>query len=214
MKFYQWQKQNGNYKMIERSKFKDQLLHLRKIILDGVSYFIVWQGLTREYEDSIQNLNQHRGFWWQYRGFFAPARNALLWSTLMQLSKAYDRNPRTVSLINLLVNARNNPIELAPYATQDGLADIQIKIYKNAELLQRLRRYRNQRLVHFDSELMDNIELPSEEVKTLVEETKSIYNSIEFSCEGKYDDFEDIMENVYLHTSQVISIISEGKERG
>ena len=117
-------------------------------------------------------------------------------------------------LSNRLVSARNNPTELAPYATQDGLADIQIKIYKNTELLQRLRRYRNQRLVHFDAELMDNIELPSGEVKTLIEETKSIYNSIKFSCAGKYDDFDNIMENVCLHTSQVISIMTEGEKQG
>lgn len=200
--------------MIERSKFEHKLLNLRKIILDGVSYFIVWQGLTREYEDSIPYFHQHRGFWWQYRGFFAPARNALLWSTLMQLSKAFDTHRGTVSFINLLVTARNNPTELAPYAKQDDLEDIQVKIYRNTELLQRLRRYRNQRLAHFDSELMDNIELPPEEVKTLIEETKSIYNSLKFSCEGKYDNFDDIMENVSLHTAQVISIMNKSEKHG
>ena len=200
--------------MLEHSKFEHQLFQLRKIVLDAISYFIVWQGLTRVYEDSIQKLGQHTGFWWQYRGFFAPTRNALLWSTFMQLSKAFDRHPRTVSLINLLVAARNNPTELAPYATQDGLSDIQVKIYKNIELLQRLRRYRNKRLVHFDAELMDNVELPSGEVKTLIEETESIYNSIKFSCEGKHDDFDNIMENVCLHTSQVISIMTEGEKHG
>ncbi len=64
--------------MIEHSMFKNQLLDLRKIILDGVSYFIVWQGLAIEYEDSIKHPGQHTDFWWQYRGFFAPARKALL----------------------------------------------------------------------------------------------------------------------------------------
>ena len=200
--------------MIERSKFENQLLDLRKYILDGVSYFIVWQGLNKEYEDSKQNLHKNKGWWWQYRGFFAPARNALLWSTLMQLSKAFDNNPRTVSLNNLLVKARNNPTELAPYATQESLEDIQVKILKNAELLQVLRQYRNQRLVHFDSELMEDIELPSEEVNTLIEETKSIFNLLKFSREGKYDNFDDIMENVSLHTSQVISIMTEGEKLG
>ena len=120
--------------MIERSKFRNHLLDLRKTILDGISYFIVWQALNIEYEDSIQNLRSQKGFWWRYRGFFAPARNALLWSTLMQLSKAFDVNPRTVSLNNLLVAARNNLTELAPYATQDGLEDIQVMILKNIEL--------------------------------------------------------------------------------
>ena len=127
----------------------------------------------------------------------------------MQLAKAFDNDPRTVSLNNLLVNARNNPTELTPYATQDSLGDIQVKIFKNFELLQRLRQYRNKRLVHFDSELMENIELPPEEVNTLVDKTKLIFNSLKFSFEGKYDNFDDIMEDVTLHTSKVIGIMSK-----
>ena len=131
----------------------------------------------------------------------------------MQLSKAFDNNPKTVSLRNLLVTARNNPT-LAPYATRDGIEDIQGKMAKNIELLQKLKRYRNKRLVHFESGLMDNIELPPEDVKTLTEETKSIYNSLKFSCDGEYDNFDDIMDSVHLHASQVISIMSEGEKHG
>ncbi len=201
-------------KMMERSKFENQFFHLRKIILDGISYFIVWQELTKEYEDSKQNLNQNKGWWWQYRGFFAPARNALLWSALMQLSKAFDKDTRTVSLNNLLVTARNNPTELTPYAMQDSLEDIQVMIFKNIELLHKLKRYRNRRLAHHDSKETENIELPLEEVKTLIEETKSIYNSLKFSCDGKYDNFDDIMEDVSLHTSQVVTIMRTSDKHG
>ena len=49
---------------------------------------------------------------------------------------------------------------------------------------------------------MEDIELPTEEVNTLVEETKSIFNSLKFSYVGEYDNFNDIMEDVSLHTSQ------------
>jgi len=196
--------------MLERSKFEDQLLDLRKIILDGVSYFIVWQGLNKEYEDSNQNLSQR--FDYQYRGFFAPARKALLFCALMQLSKAFDKDTRNISVGKLLKMALDNRKELAPYATKSSLKAILNKIDNNTELLQRLRRYRNQRLAHFDADLMDNIELPAGDIQTLIEETKSIYNSIKFSYEGKYDDFDDIMENVYLHTSQVIRIMHEDND--
>jgi len=197
-----------------RSKFEHQFMHLRKIILNGLSYFIVWQALDKEYEDGKQYMYQHKDFWWRYRGFFGPTRNALLWSTLMQLSKAFDTDPRTVSLNNLLIKARNNLAELAPFATQDSLEDIQVKILKNVELLQRLRKYRNQRIAHFDSELMENIELPPEEVNTLVEETKSIFNSLKFSHVGEYDKFDVIMEDVSIHTSEVISIMSTSDKHG
>ena len=194
---------------IEGSKFRNNLLDLRKTILDGISYFIVWQALNIEYEDSIQNLRSPKDFWWRYRGFFAPARNALLWSTLMQLSKAFDKHPGTASFDNLLTRARNNIKELTPYATQDSLEDIQVKIHKNFELLKRLREYRNKKLAHLDSEFNGNIALTLKDVSTLIEETKSIFNSLKYSCDGEYDNFIEIMEDVSLHTSQVISIMNK-----
>ena len=58
----------------------------------------------------------------------------------MQLSKAFDRHPRTPSLNNLLVKVRNNVTELAPYATQDSLEDTQVKILNNVGLLLRYEK--------------------------------------------------------------------------
>ena len=115
---------------------------------------------------------------------------------------------------NLLIKARNNPIELAPYATQDSLEDIQVRILENIELLNRLKRYRDKRLLHFDSTEMDNIELPSEDVNALVEETKSIFNALKFSHVGEHDRFDDIMVDVNIRTSQVIKLISSTDKHG
>lgn len=200
--------------MIERSEFENQFIYLRKIILDGISYFIVWQALNREYEDSISIHVDKNSVWRQYNGFFAPVRNALLWSTLMQLSKAFDRNSKTVSLINLLIKTRNNAEELSPYATQDELEAIQARIAKNSQLLDKLWNYRNKRLAHYDSTEMQILVIPSDEVNTLVEETKAILNLFKYACEGQSDTFEDIMANVTIHTSQVIGILNTGEKLG
>ncbi len=197
---------------MDHYQFERKLFRLRKIILDGISYFIVWQVLNKEYEKGIHSRD--KGFWWQYRGFFAPSCNALLWSTLMQLSKAYDTDQRAVSLNNLIANARSNPTELAHYATQDGLENIQVRISRNIKLLQKLRQYRNKRLVHYDSTEMENIEIPATDVNTLIEETKSIFNLLKHACEGDADDFEDIMSDVHLHTSQVIDMMNKTIKTG
>ena len=200
--------------MADHWEFQNQLSHLRKIILDGVSYFIVCQMLDIEFGKSISNLGPSKGLWWQFRGFFAPTRNALLWSALLQLSKAYDTDPRTVSLNNLIVNARNNPSELAPYGTQDSLEEIQARIAKNREILLKLRQYRNKRLAHYDSTQMEDIKIPIYQIEQLVVETKAIFNSLKYACEGDFDDFDLYMENVSLHTSQVIDIMSHSEKPG
>jgi len=46
----------------------------------------------------------------RYRGFFLPARDALLWMTFMQLSKIFERDYRTVSISVLLDTAKVNLI--------------------------------------------------------------------------------------------------------
>lgn len=68
--------------------------------------------------------------------------------------------------------------------------------------------------MHHDASLTENSVLPPEEVQTLIEETKFIYNSIKYSYDGEYDDFNDIMDSVYLHTKQLIRIMSEEEKHG
>lgn len=59
---------------------------------------------------------------------------------------------------------------------------------------------------------MDNIELPTGDIEILIEEIKSIYNTIKFAYEGKSDDFDDIMKNVSLHTTQVNNILHKREQ--
>ena len=194
---------------MDRSKFDSQLMQLRKIILDGISYHIAFQALDKEYQLTNTKLKNEEGFWWQYRGFFAPARNALLRSTLLQLSKVYDASPNAVSLRSLVINARNEPTNLAPFATEESLENIQRRIADIRELLEKLRRYRNRRLVHFDSAFMENMELPTGEVEMLIEKTKSIFNSFKLLCDGKADNFDEIMKEVKIHTDQVVELLKK-----
>jgi hypothetical protein len=205
--------------MPDRSKFQHQLSQLRKIILDCVSYFIVWGSLDKEYSKYLNSSSEKyvdyfspkgsEDLWWRYRGFFAPTRNALLWSALLQLSKAYDTDPRAVSLINLTANARNSPLELAPYATQDSLEVIQGKIAKNQEILVKLRHYRNKRLAHYDSTETESIKIYVHQVTSLIKETKEIFNSLKYAFQQESDNFDLIMEDVTLHTSQVIDTLKK-----
>lgn len=56
---------------------------------------------------------------------------------------------------------------------------------------------------------MENIEIPADKVNILVEETKSIFNLLKYACEREVDNFDDIMGDVSVHTSQVIRIMRE-----
>lgn len=106
---------------MERQEFKRQLDQLGKVISDGIAYFSAWRSLMVEDEDSAHALNR-------YRGLFLPARSALLWMTLMQFVKVFNRHPRAVSLRNLLTAAKKEPENLMPYATEESLRHIEEKV--------------------------------------------------------------------------------------
>lgn len=190
---------------MEPQEFKRQLDEVGKIITNGTAYFTAWHVLMVKDEDSAHALNR-------YRNFFLPARDALLKMMLMQFAKVFDRHPKTVSLRNLISTATKNRETLIPYATEDDLRDIEQKIDTKGELLHRLKGYRDRRLAHHDAIVAGDMGLLYGEVKTLVEETKSIYNSLTHSYEGTRTLFEWLDRDVERDTSEVVRIMREERD--
>jgi len=191
---------------MQRQEFKRQLDELGKVISDGIAYFSAWRGLMVEDEDSAHALNR-------YRGLFLPARSALLWMTLMQFAKVFDRNPRTVSLRNLLTAAKKNRENLTPYATEENLRHIEKKIDTSEGLLDRLKRLRDQRIAHHDAIPAGDVSLPYGEVRELVEEIKSMYNLLTSGHEKSVTHFEYLTREAERHTSEVVRIMREDRDR-
>lgn len=191
---------------MEPQEFKHQLVEIRTIISDGIAYFSAWHGLMVEDKVSAQALNR-------YRGLFLPARNALLWAALMQFAKVFDRDSRTVSLRNLLTLAKNDRENLTPYAAEENLLDLEQKIDASEGLLERLKGFRDQRLAHHDATVTGNISLQYGEVRKLVEEIKSIYNSLTLGHDRSTTAFEYLARHAEWHTSEVVRIMREEKDR-
>ena len=191
---------------MEPQEFKRQLDELRTIITDGIAYFSAWRGLMVEDEVSANALNR-------YRGLFLPARNALLWMTLMQFAKVFDRDPRTISLRNLLTAAKKNREHLTPHATEDDLRQVGQKVDSSEGLLERLKRFRDQRLAHHDAIIADGVSLPYRDMKQLVEEVKSMHNSLAKGHDRSVTAFESIAHDAERHTSEVVRIMREERDR-
>lgn len=101
----------------QRKVFQRKLDELCTIISEGLAYFSAWKGLIIEDEETVAALNR-------YPGFFVPTHAALKWLALLQFSKVFDRNPRTVSLRILLRDAKANRAVLTPYASEQDLLGI------------------------------------------------------------------------------------------
>jgi hypothetical protein len=149
----------------------------------------------------------------RYRGFFLPARNALLWMTFMQLSKVFDRDDRTVSLSVLLHAAKANRTVLTPQATKDDLSNMEKQIDDNEQLLNRLNNLRDQRIAHHDAIASSDRRVLFGEVKTLVEDIQSMYNSLSGWHRNEETMFEVIAEDVEMDTSRLVQVMREENMR-
>lgn len=191
---------------MQHQEFKRRLKELGGVITDGIAYFSVWQGLMVEDEDSAQALNC-------YRGLFLPARISLRWMTLLQFAKVFDSDPRTVSLRVLLTAAEKNRENLTLYATEENLQQLGKQIDASDDLLVRLKCVRDQRIAHHDAINAGNTRLLYGEMRKLVEEVKSMYNSLTSYHDRSTTDFEYLVREAERHTSQVVSIMREERDR-
>jgi len=191
---------------VEPEEFKRQLAELRKIIADGIAYFSAWRNLRVGDEDSAQALNR-------YRGLFLPAQIALQSQSLMQFAKVFDKHRKAISLTNLLTAANKNRLSLIPYATEKELQDIEQKINDSKSLLIRLKRYRDTRLAHHDAIVAGDTSLLFGEFNRLVQDVKTIYDSLSRGHDGTVPSFEQLDREAERHTSEVVRIMREERDR-
>lgn len=191
---------------MEQKEFTRRLDELRSIISDGIAYFVAWRELMVDDDESAHALNR-------YRGLFLPARGALLWMALMQFNKVFDRDQRTVSLRNLLFIARANQANLNPNATEEDLKYIEEQLDKNEELLERLKRLRDQRIAHHDAISSGDRSVLYGEVQKLVDDIKSMYNKLRSGHDGVFTAFDNIARDAERHTSEVVQIMRDERDR-
>lgn len=186
-------------------EFKRKLDELGTIIGDGIAYFAAWFGLATDNDETAHALNR-------YVGLFRPAGNALLWMALIQFYKVFDSDKRTVSLRNLLTQLKEDRA-LVPKLTDGDLLDIEKKLGESEEVLERLKRFRDQRLAHHDSTVTGETTVLIGEINKLIDDIKEMYNAI---CRGRNREstaFESIARDAERHTGQVVQLVVDESER-
>lgn len=181
-------------------RFSQQLKQLGAIISEAVAYFSVWQALMVSDQDSLRALNR-------YKGFFLPARNALIWMALGQLAKVFDHHQKTVSLRNLLTAAIDHAGELTPHCTTEELEQIRLELSTIEPLLKRLNRVRHHRFAHHQAFVSGDMSLRYGETKQLVESVKSMYNSLRHGHDKHFTMFDSWAKDSDRHTRAVVDIM-------
>ena len=192
---------------MERQEFKKQLDELGHIIVHGIACFLVWRIVANRDTDEAHVMNR-------YRGFFVPVESCLLNMALLQFAKVFDRDDRTVSLLNLLSAAKENRTLLVPNAQGDALGNLENTIRNDEQVLESLRNYRNQRLAHHDKIVSKDISLQNGQFTQLIDDVKDMYNKLSNGHDESIMLFDSsLSHDVEKHTSQVKRIICKERDR-
>ena len=100
-----------------------------------------------------------------------------------------------------------------PHATEKELQDVGAKLNSNESLLTRLKRYRDTRLAHHDAIIVGDTSLPYGEVNKLVEDVKSMYNSLTKGHDQSVTSFDRLARDAEEHTSAVLRVMREERNR-
>ena len=81
------------------------------------------------------------------------------------------------------------------------------------ELLERLKRLRDQRIAHHDAISSGDRSVLYGEVQKLVDDIKSVYNKLRSGHDGVFTAFDNIVRDAERHTSEVVQIMRDERDR-
>jgi len=186
-------------------EFRDRLDKLNEVLLDALTHYAVWLGLWPS-QENVDMLNQ-------FSGFFFPVRRALLSITLLQCAKLFDTDPRTISLTNLLKEAKRAPDELVPYAESGALERMSRQIAEVKRVRRNLTRMRNQEIAHLDANPKGGKTPLLGEMDDFIEMIQSVFNGLALANDRRGFHWSHLQSSGVTDTMDVLRILKESAEQ-
>jgi hypothetical protein len=184
---------------MDRQAFSRQLKELRIQASDAVLSYKVYLALWPT-EDAVDLLNRHRGF-------FLPVRKALYQNMMMGLAKVFDGNKRTMSLVNLLHEAKKTTTDLVPALSVTDIQAMEAQLSGERHVIGRIRNLRDQTLAHSDAKPKPSTLPQKGEVDNLIKIIEEVFNKLSSGHERSVYDWSFIKERSAKETSEVLRIL-------
>ena len=189
------------------AEFVKRLDQLLDIITDGLMYYVAWINIRLPDADKVTwTLDEQNEARDRFRRFFRPVGSALNSMALIQFAKAFDRDPRTASLTNLLDAAQRTP-SLVPNRTAADLAAVSSQIKQSERIIKKLKRVRNQSLTHADASPKPVAGLLKRDFDNLIEHTKSAFEYLWSGHKRAGISWNPLVQEVSRDTGEVMGIL-------
>ena len=186
---------------MNQQEFSRQLKKLQSQIFHAMLSYEVYIALWPT-EEVVDILNLHRGF-------FVPVRNALYQNMMMGFAKVFDKDTRTISLINLLREAKKDTTNLVPHLSISDLQDMDDHLLQHKPIIDKIKSLRDQQLAHLDANPKPSPSLIKKEVDSLFDTLKEVFNKLSSGHNESVYDWSFQMRHSATETSEVISILQE-----
>jgi len=155
---------------LDKREFSRQRDELQKEIFNALLayrvYFEVWPT-----EKAVDVINR-------YKNFFQPVRYALHYTWIMGLAKIFDKDTRTISLINLLDVVSNNELELVPNCSHGGILELKDLVKQHDDTLDKIKNLRDQYFAHHDKNPKSKLGITKGEIDKLAETIRKVFNRL------------------------------------
>ncbi len=197
----------------KREQFKQRLQQLQEVIMSGLSFYAVWNKLRlhdeKEVAWSLDRQNQILGRW---SGFFTPVGIGLQRMAMLEFAKVFDPDTRTVSLTNLLKDAKRDS-SLIPHAQPNDLQDISDRLRRAKAALETIKKLRNQRLAHADAAPDPLPPLMSQNVESLIEDIKFAFNRLSAAHDKNIYSWDYALDRSGRETTAILGLLLSEMER-
>ena len=186
-------------------EFKDQLDELQKVMINVLTHYTVWLEMWPT-EDIVDTLNH-------FKGFFFPVRSALLSMMVLECVKLFDRYSKTISLTNLLSEAKDAPSELVPHAEHGALERLSEQISGLEQTLETLKRIRNQEIGHLDANPKGGEGPTLGEMENFLNVIQSVFNGLALANDRQTYHWGNLEQSAKTDTSDVLRVLKERIEQ-
>ena len=170
-------------------------------ILSYEIYIALWPT-----EEAIGIINFHRGF-------FIPVRNALYQTMMMGFAKVFDKDTRTISLINLLREAKKDTTNLVPHLSISDLQDMDDHLLQHKPIIDKIKSLRDQQLAHLDANPKPLSPLQKGEIDILINTLKEVFNKLSSGHNQSVYDWSFQKNRSATETSEILRILQEAMEK-
>jgi hypothetical protein len=181
--------------------------------MSGLSFWAVWNKLrlhdASEESWSLDRQNQILGRW---NGFFTPVGIGLQRLAMIEFAKVFDPDTRTVSLTNLLEQAKRDPA-LVPHAGPTDLATISARLKQADATREAVMKLRHKRLAHAEANPPDLPPLMSQSIESFIDDIKFAFNALCAAHDNSSYSWDSAIRSSGRNTNEVLGLLLKEIER-